>query len=426
MRSSPIRCSCLPLPLRVTSLWLVLAISVACERGGAPRGAAPVESDSAGIRIVVSGAPKWPEAEGASPAAELAELTTSIGEEEGGEVYQLHRVSDAFLLADGSIAVSNTGSQELRVFDADGKHLRNIGRTGAGPGEFGQFSFPREYVRPGGHLVDDNGAFRVHLYDSAMEFLETRRFALTNEIGRPFLRGVFADGSWLAIAAEGGGAFKGAPGTTLQTSWKILRYDEHGAFVSELGQMAGATRYVNEVKGTTNFPFLPFSEEALLAAHGNEFVIFRGQSAELEVRDNTGKLVRLLRWRRERVPSAQLWPEWRDRSIAGLATSDERTRIMYGAYYARDLPLPEFAPLYTAMKVDTEGSVWLQRFRLPGDTTARVWDVIDRRGAWLGTVRTPPRLTVHRIGKDYVLGRDLDSLGVERVRLLPLKWNETP
>ena len=78
------------------------------------------------------------------------------------------------------------------------------------------------------------------------------------------------------------------------------------------------------------------------------------------------------------------------------------------------------------MRIDSERSVWLQRFRMPGDTAARVWDVIAADGAWLGVVRTPPRLTAYRIGTDFMLGRSVDSLGVERVQLFGLRRAGAP
>jgi hypothetical protein len=66
--------------------------------------------------------------------------------------------------------------------------------------------------------------------------------------------------------------------------------------------------------------------------------------------------------------------------------------------------------------MDDERRIWLERFRLPGDTGPRRWDVIAANGEWLGTVDVPPRFTLFRAGRDYVLGRTLDSLGVERVQ----------
>lgn len=411
---------------RAPVLAAALLVAIACGGERSSRAAAPVERDSAGVRFVESGAPRVAEAGGATAFALDAEPRLSIGVEEGEEAYQLHRVSDALRLADGRIAISNSGSNEIRVFDAAGSYLKSVGRKGEGPGEFGDFSSPTLHVLKDGFLATDDGAQRVHLLKDDLEFNETRRFTLTNETPRPFLRGVFADGSWLATATDGGGNLGGAPGTVIGLGVAILRYDENGVPAGTLGRYDGAKRFVNAVGDVTHYPFLPLTSESMIGISGDQLVVMRGDKPELEYHDLSGRLVRVVRWPRERVKSSRIWPEYRDRSIAGLATADERTRRLYGAYYAKELPLPEFAPLYSAMRIDSERSVWLQRFRMPGDTAARVWDVIAADGAWLGVVRTPPRLTAYRIGTDFMLGRSVDSLGVERVQLFGLRRAGAP
>ena len=411
---------------RIPVLAAALLLAIACGGERSSRTAAPVERDSAGVRLVESGAPRVAEAGGATAFELDAEPKLSIGVEEGEEEYQLHRVSDAIRLADGRIAISNSGSNEIRVFDAAGRYLKSVGRKGQGPGEFGELSSPTLHALKDGFLATDDGAQRVHLLRDDLEFNETRRFTLTNETPRPFLRGVFADGSWLAIAADGGGTLGGAPGTVIGMGFSILRYDENGVPAGALGRYEGAKRLVHEVQGTIHYPYIPLTTESIIGISGNQLVVMRGDKPELEYHDLSGRLVRVVRWPRARVPSSAIWPEYRDRSVAGLPTADERTRRLYGAYYAKELPLPEFAPLYTAMRIDSELSVWLQRFRMPGDTAARVWDVIGADGAWLGAVRTPPRLTAYRIGTDFMLGRSVDSLGVERVQLFGLRRAGAP
>ena len=39
-------------------------------------------------------------------------------------------------LSDGSVAVLDRVSAEIRIFDPDGRHVRSMGRRGEGPGEF--------------------------------------------------------------------------------------------------------------------------------------------------------------------------------------------------------------------------------------------------------------------------------------------------
>ncbi len=71
--------------------------------------------------------PIWPV--GAKPAV-------AIGVEEGELEYEFSGVTGVRRLANGMVVVANTKPLELRVFDAKGKFVRRIGRSGNGPGEF--------------------------------------------------------------------------------------------------------------------------------------------------------------------------------------------------------------------------------------------------------------------------------------------------
>src|SRR5688572_2660157 len=62
--------------------------------------------------------------------------TVRIGEVDASEAYMFSQVASAVRLSDGRIVVANGASNEVRVYDAKGKHTTTLGRTGAGPGEF--------------------------------------------------------------------------------------------------------------------------------------------------------------------------------------------------------------------------------------------------------------------------------------------------
>jgi hypothetical protein len=59
-----------------------------------------------------------------------------IGAVEGDPNYEFHKALSSVRLADGSIAVLNAGSYQIRLYDARGKLVLATGRRGAGPGEF--------------------------------------------------------------------------------------------------------------------------------------------------------------------------------------------------------------------------------------------------------------------------------------------------
>lgn len=70
---------------------------------------------------------------------------------------------------------------------------------------------------------------------------------------------------------------------------------------------------------------------------------------------------------------------------------------------------------------DSEGHLRARRTRAPGEEADEAgWGIFDPDGRRLGVVELPAGLEVYEIGPDYVLGKMLDELDVERVVLLPL------
>lgn len=74
----------------------------------------------------------------------------------------------------GRIYVAEGQAQEVRVFDAEGRHVRTIGRKGGGPGEFGQISGMG--WGPDGNLwVMDPTNSRVAIFDTTGAFVTSHR-----------------------------------------------------------------------------------------------------------------------------------------------------------------------------------------------------------------------------------------------------------
>ncbi len=81
-----------------------------------------------------------------------------------------------------------------------------------------------------------------------------------------------------------------------------------------------------------------------------------------------------------------------------------------------EMPIPRTFPAFSDLEVDATGHVWVGEYRRPGDERPR-WSVFDSEGRLLGSVGTPPGLTIFEIGGDYVLGRSTDEFDVEHVRV---------
>jgi len=81
--------------------------------------------------------------------------------------------------------------------------------------------------------------------------------------------------------------------------------------------------------------------------------------------------------------------------------------------------LPDVLPAFQSLQVNRAGWYWAELFRVGTPRTAE-WLVFDPRGRARGVVELPSGLEVHQIEPDYILGRWVDTLGVEYVRRYPL------
>jgi hypothetical protein len=395
----------------LTRIAATVAVSwalLACQTGTDGSGTT-VSSDSAGVLIVRSSAPAWTDA---SAWRIQPDPLVEIGIESGDEAYQLNRVLDALRLPDGSILVGNSGSGEIRVFDPAGRFVRSIGRVGNGPGEFGEMSSVRVTRAEDGSLLGyDNGNLRLHHFDSSGTYVRTIRIESTSDGLRAFYQGSFSDGSWLTLASRP--ELRNEPGAYLRSSQQFVRFSTEGKPLNLLRRVEGRTRFVHKYGDIVHYPFVPFTAEPLARAFRDRLFIVGSRASEAEERDLEGRLVRVFRLDVPLERSADAFPRYRD---ASLASMDSVQRARYDHFYGLNHPLPETVPAFQSLLVDDEGSLWLERYRLPGDAESR-WEVVARDGTWLGQIVAPPRLRLYQVGRDFVLGRHLDSLGVERVRV---------
>ena len=73
-------------------------------------------------------------------------------------------------LSDGSVAVLDRLSAEIRIFDANGRHVRSMGRRGEGPGEFR--SAWKLWVLPGDTLwAGDYRPWRYNVFTADGEWV---------------------------------------------------------------------------------------------------------------------------------------------------------------------------------------------------------------------------------------------------------------
>jgi hypothetical protein len=84
------------------------------------------------------------------------------------------------------------------------------------------------------------------------------------------------------------------------------------------------------------------------------------------------------------------------------------------------LVFPTLSPLFASLLADSEGNVWVDGSRGPGEEGLTKWTVFDPAGRWITDVTTPEGLRLTWIDSDRILGVWRDELGVEYVRVYSL------
>ena len=349
--------------MRTCAVLTLLTLTLACGQDPQTSGGLVSEArDSAGILIVENARPP--------DASRLGwrigpEPDVSIGVLEGEEPYMLHWVADATKLPDGRIVVANGGTQEVRVFDADGQHLTAWGGDGGGPREF--MSLVGVGRWPGDSIAAwYAGNLGISIFDYEGVFARTLFLRSEQSVNwlRPRPEAVRQDGTLMSRRE-----------LEEDLSVVVEIWDGAGSLSASLGQHSG-----DEVILTTNdrgsrvITHIAYGRRLVRGLWGDLVVVSPTSRYKIRAHRADGTPERLVR--REHVPRV---PTEADRAPY---IEDVMVRILAGN-------VPE--PLAVEFR--------------------RV----------LGFVETPEGLEILEIGEDYILGKTEDEFEVEYVQVWPLE-----
>lgn len=393
---------------------LFLIFGAACA-GDGRQGDAPSRTvrDSAGIEIVESTRPLWSDSDGwRIESASVLDLSASGS----GPNHEFFRVRGMRRLSDGSLAVANMGSNEVRLYSADGSHIASLGGEGDGPGEFRAIV---GFDNAGDSLIVLDASGRVTFFAPDRALLGT--------YGVPLPSGTIAESNAVAHLANGETVVEtrvrfmfGYEGESamLRQPGGLYRVDATGESVDSIGATAGNEVFMHLNSGGGTFAGIPlFGRDAFVATHAGRILL--GDAVDMQVEELTadGVPARILR-----IPgyplelSAAAFERERE---ARLAAPDELPPMIREFY--QDLPVPDRRPAYADLKVDPTGAIWLGPFVGPNEGDGpETWQVLGPDGAWLGGVEIPADFSVMQIGMDFVLGVYRDELDVEHPRMLGL------
>lgn len=393
---------------RSAALLLLCAIAACSDADSGPPLVA--QRDSAGIEIIEATRPLWGDASLWHIDPEpLLDLTLSGT----GTNHEFYRARSVKQRPDGSLAVANRGSQEVRMFSETGEFRGSFGGPGDGPGEFRNLW---RIENAGDTLLALDARRRVTVVAPDLALVRTFDLA-DNTRSLHYLGG----GTILTVADSP--ALPEAPASGLIRPAEVLALvNLEGVEIGDIGETPGSESYVSVGENYASGAPL-FGKRSHVAVLGQR--IFRGPSDAMQVEelDMSGNLVRMLR-----IPGYPL-----DLSDARIAAErDARLEELPAAVppfirqLVEDLPAPATRPAYANMLVDPSGAVWLELFRgVSEQDRPQEWLILDADGTWLGTVEVPDRFTLMEVRMDTMLGVWRDELDVEHPQVLRLTRDES-
>lgn len=382
---------------------------VGCDGEGSD-GYAPTVRDSAGVAIVenpaeaVEAAPEW----SMSP-----EPILDVGVVEGDSAYQLDDVTDALRLSDGSVAVADGGSSEIRVYGPDGRFRFAAGGPGEGPGEFRWLS--ALYRMAGDSLLAyDSRLLRVSVFAPGGAFVRSRLLE-TEGGGRTVLVSRLADGTMVVHENQ---RVVDPPETGVHQIPRTYLLLSPAGTTDSLTTLPGGQQHLYAEGGGLYVSSLPFGVEDHVTAERRH--VYAGNSARFEVRKYAAdsRLERRIRVARPPTPVTEEDVERMLDARTAPAPDENAAREMRNRI--REMELPETMPAFEELEVDAAGHLWVREY-VPRGTESNDWIVFGPEGAVTGTVSLPARFEPLEIGEDYVLGRWRDELDVEHVRMYELR-----
>ena len=305
--------------------------------------------------------------------------------------------------------VVDAQANELRVFDADGRFVRTIGRTGEGPSEFMRVG-PAFHGPDGTIWVEDLSLARWEVFDTAGTRVEGHRSPSTLRGGwRQWTR----DGLFLVMEPHPE-ADEAVLGVYRKTEDGTLEYD--GRFL-ELPPEPLPTGITIEDGPYTFELDIPFAPQPWAAYGPDRDFWFADGVAE----DGSYEIVQLslesgnaLLTIRRRFSPAEIPDSIRAAALESLREEAEDADPATLATLTLDI-VPRHYPSFDVFHLSTDGTLWVARMFADG---SRGFDVFDWNGRLLGRPETPAGLAgmrIQSITATDIHAIDTDEFGVNQV-----------
>jgi len=379
----------------LTTLWNALATACGSERAG---NSTTTIHDSAGVRIVTSGAPgRWTNGSGWRLVRDLR-----IGELEGAPEYTFNQIAAVAVTSGDTIFVLDRGDKTIKAYDPGGRFARQFGREGEGPGEF---RTPSEMVALRDTLL---------VYDwrlGRFTFLTRDGGVVSTSRVPPAGRGLrVLDDTTLILGFSGGYSARLRP----EIEFWLVCLDRAGAVRDTLLTGVDVDAIVYRTERSMTVFSAPFARGPRWDAGSGRLVFGRGERYVID-QYRCAPEPRLEASVRRTVPPVEATEA--DRAAYRRPYEDpgfpEETRKRY-ATILRTVAYPSTWPAYEDLRLDASGRLWALLPAHEADSLA-TWDIFAAEGDYLGAVTLPGDIRVHLILEDAVYGVARDELGVQSV-----------
>ena len=325
---------------------------------------------------------------------------------------QLGRAVAAARFDNGQIAVLDAFIPAVRVYSAKGVHLRDLGRSGQGPGEFGEvIAFAT--VSDTAVVLDRSGDVEWITSDGRhLRSLTTRQSGFLDP------------------------RFNARPSAVLYDGSVLLRAEErlYGRVRGEYRQTVGLLRVANRVVSDTigwfrgdsirtdagdnpiPRPYLPDAGLLWSSAGGRVFAVTADATKVIIVTVGGAPIGEFAaEGRRTPVNEADvaaIADEWAARG----ATANDRRVIRE---FVEGRPRARVAPFFRSMLAVSAQELWIESWQRDGSSSE--WLVYSATGALIARVLVPANLKLQDVGADWVLGVARDDDDVQHVRLHRLR-----
>jgi hypothetical protein len=365
----------------------------------------------------------------------------SIGVADGAEEYMIGEIADIALGRDGSIYAFDRQVPVIRHYDAGGRFLRNIGRNGAGPGEYRSAS-GLATMRDGRLLLWDTWNWRINVYSESGEVLTqwTTPSGMSDGVST-FTRAMLVDTAGLVITRKI--IFKFGDVMNSTTAW--LRFRPDGTPVDTIHAPVGPEvmgRLYARSGRAQMYGDVPFAPKRVITMSPLGYLIAGyADRYAFEIHEPGRAVVSV---RRDVKPE----PVSRTERADARRRSEERMRRQDPNWSWNGPDIPAVKPYYSDIHVGLDSRIWISIIpevsprvgssssgagmgnpgrRPPPPSYSEpprpaLYDVFEPDGTYLGQVQVPAKVSsVVRRG-DHVWAVAFDAEDVPRIKRYRIAW----